>query len=390
MTLSSSISQATLNHKKADGSIVTNYTNYLIPVNKPLVSSSPYLHFVSSAAGQQTFLKASLALTSTLTTKHVLKIILNTHSNYLKGSLFTPNLGSFSNLQTIDCSSEVLLTCVMQLGADYSQAPTVISLTPRTSTNSLSLSIPAITLPTNTSTYLSVSMLLIKNGLNVSELTSEYVMYPTTVPLVAGSTSSSLSPNLVGSPSSLSVTVGASTGSTYDRFVLIYSSSLILEMPFNPDSPSLVTTIASGTITIYPLCKWMEIALTTNTVANTVLQILNVKNVGWRQALTFKLVQMTSLAYRTASISLAAPTMNIPISSFSATPSPVLISQTSTISIVIKPRNWIYAGGEIQIGLPNVGMTGSEYCSVIAGLTKAKCEVDWIGLKIRIYGFTQY
>jgi hypothetical protein len=192
----------------------------------------------------------------------------------------------------------------------------------------MTLSIPMISIPTNTSTFLSVSMLLVKNGLNVSELVSEYVMYPTTVPLTTGSASSSITPNLVGEPATLSLTVGTSVGSSYDRFVLKYDSSLVLEMPFNPVSPSLLTAVSNGVIILYPICKWMEIALSVSTTSSSLLQILNVKNVGWRQALSFVFVQMTSTAYRTATITLPAPSANTPISSYSATPSPVLISQT--------------------------------------------------------------
>lgn len=233
-------------------------------------------------------------------------------------------------------------------------------------------------------------MVLVRNGVNVSELVSEYVMYPTIVTLGSGSTSATISPNLVGEPGTLRVTVGASVGNSYDRFVLKYGNSLVLEMPFNPNSPSLMTTVTNGVVTIYPLCKWMEIALTTSTTSGSLLQILDVKNVGWRQALSFVLVEMTAAAYRTATITLPAPSANIPISSFSATPSPILISQTETISIIIKPKNRIYAGGQIKIGLPNIGMSGSEFCSIIDGLTKAKCEVDWTALQINIYGFQQY
>ena len=52
--------------------------------------------------------------------------------------------------------------------------------------------------------------------------------------------------------------------------------------------------------------------------------------------------------------------------------------------------NRIYQGGEIQISLPNIGMAGGEYCSIVAGLTSAKCEIDWTLCLIRVYGFTQY
>jgi hypothetical protein len=84
------------------------------------------------------------------------------------------------------------------------------------------------------------------------------------------------------------------------------------------------------------------------------------------------------------------PSPNIPLSTYSASPSPVLISQSETLTIIVEPMNRIYQGGEIWIGLPCMGMTGGEYCSVVAGLTSATCEVDWTACQLRVYGFSQY
>lgn len=106
MKLGNGSGQATLPHKRSDGSIVASYTNYLIPLNGNLVSSTPSLYFVSSARGEPSIFKALLPLSTTLSpSTDTLKISFNTHSNYLSSSQFDPPLGSFSNLQTIDCVS---------------------------------------------------------------------------------------------------------------------------------------------------------------------------------------------------------------------------------------------------------------------------------------------
>lgn len=73
----------------------------------------------------------------------------------------------------------MLLNCNVELGADYAQAPSMISLTPLQNTATLTLSVPRLMIPSSSnSTFLAVSFLLINNGVNVSELVPEYVMYP--------------------------------------------------------------------------------------------------------------------------------------------------------------------------------------------------------------------
>jgi hypothetical protein len=105
MKMGNSNAQATIAHKNSAGNIVRNYTNYLIPINSPLLSTSPSHYFVSTASGQPSIFKSTLSFVNTLTVNDTLQIYFNTHSNYLSSSLFSPNLGSFTNLKTIDCVS---------------------------------------------------------------------------------------------------------------------------------------------------------------------------------------------------------------------------------------------------------------------------------------------
>jgi hypothetical protein len=129
----------------------------------------------------------------------------------------------------------VLATCVMQLGGDYQQAPTMISLTPLSNTNTLTLSIPKIMLPMNgNTTFLTVSMLLTTNGVNTSELSPEYVLYPVDNPIQIALPTDPVStitpmPNLVGSPSSYTITLNTLLqGFYYDRLVIEYSGEFIM------------------------------------------------------------------------------------------------------------------------------------------------------------------
>lgn len=94
------------------------------------------------------------------------------------------------------------------------------------------------------------------------------------------------------------------------------------------------------------------------TLGNTLI-INNLKNVGWSQNLSLKIIEMTSNKYTYYNVSANIPSPNTPITTYSATPSPVLISQSETVTIVIYPMTRIYSGGWIKIDLPNIGLSGS-------------------------------
>lgn len=163
-----------------------------------------------------------------------------------------------------------------------------------------------------------------------------------------------------------------------------------MEQPFNFNNPSLVTSLINGNVIMYPIVRWLELSVNYNVAAGQTLTISNLKNVGWREALAPRIIEMSSAQYRSYYALSGTPSANVPSSFYSASPSPVLITQSETLTVVIRPVNRIYKGGEIQISLPNVGMTGGEYCSVVSGLTSARCEIDWTACLIRIYGFAQY
>lgn len=169
MMLASNSNNASLVHKLATGATKQTYTKYLVPLNFPFVVNTPTLYFISTTEGQYSIFKASLALRTTLTPADTVKVIFTTHSDPLNSSQFLPQLGGYANLQPIDCIAEVLMSCNVEQGADYSQAPTMISMTPLANTNSLTLSIPKLNIPmSSNATFLTVSILLINNGVNVS------------------------------------------------------------------------------------------------------------------------------------------------------------------------------------------------------------------------------
>jgi hypothetical protein len=166
-------------------------------------------------------------------------------------------------------------------------------------------------------------------------------------------------PNLVGSPSSYTLTLGNPlTPFYYDRLVLEYTDQFVMEQPFNFNNPSLTTSLSNGNVIMYPISRWLELSVNYNVAIGQSITISSLKNNGWREGLTVRVIEMTLLQYKSYYAVSITPSPNIPLSSYSASPSPVLITQAETLTIIIRPNNRIYAGGEIHISLPDVGMAG--------------------------------
>lgn len=84
----------------------------------------------------------------------------------------------------------------------------------------------------------------------------------------------SFNPHVVGSPSTVSFPVRNPSAftvdpNTKDRFIIqTETPEMIIEQPYNPANPTLLTTATNANVFIYTLAKWVEFVPTTQLAAS--------------------------------------------------------------------------------------------------------------------------
>ena len=329
-------------------------------------------------------------------------------------TLFANDLGTgYNNGEIIDCycnGCPAVVMCTLNTGANSVNSPTYIIISSKTAfpiNVNFQLKFPKLKLPTIEKMFIQmrvVSRLYTAAGTWTvqNELVFKDNFYTTVY--AYGTTAATYVPtyslNFVGQPSDISfdltINVGTLQTGYDDRFILeTTTSAMVFEQPpanYRANNYAAGINVGSSTITLYSICKWIEIIPSAIALSNQLLTVHNLKNmpyqftnVGVASGITFNVYVWKSGDLRQI-YHFPQTVQALPNTFISETLSPysVIILQPTTYTLVFQPYNRIPTGGKILIQLPDVAVSGTPqcdfvffdaYCTISGGIPDASCDI---------------